>query len=124
MRHAQFANVLLPIALPQVFSYEIPGELANTIAVGQRAIVQFGHRKIVSGLVWEIHQNKPDYEVKAILEKYPSDLNSLQTVGYQEIIAYFNRKHDKQEAINLIKRNSRRYAKRQMTWFKKEKRIH
>jgi tRNA dimethylallyltransferase len=47
-------------------------------------------------------------------------LNSLQTVGYQEIFGYLEGKYDREEAIRLLKRNSRRYAKRQLTWFRKE----
>lgn len=46
--------------------------------------------------------------------------NALQTVGYQEIFDYQDGKHDKDEAIRLLKRNSRRYAKRQLTWFKRD----
>lgn len=45
------------------------------------------------------------------------DLNSLNTVGYKEFFDYFEGKYDYDEAVRLIKRNSRRYAKRQMTWF-------
>lgn len=44
---------------------------------------------------------------------------ALQTVGYQEWFPYFSGEIDKGEVIRLIKRNSRRYAKRQMTWFRK-----
>lgn len=44
---------------------------------------------------------------------------ALQTVGYKEIFDYMDGAYDKQEAIRLLKRNSRRYAKRQITWFKK-----
>lgn len=47
-------------------------------------------------------------------------LNALQTVGYKEIFGYLNDEYDKEEAIRLLKRNSRRYAKRQLTWFKKD----
>ena len=47
-------------------------------------------------------------------------LNALKTVGYKEIFAYLDGEYDKTEAIRLLKRNSRRYAKRQMTWFKKD----
>lgn len=47
-------------------------------------------------------------------------LNALQTVGYSEIFSYFNGDYDREEAIRLLKRNSRRYAKRQLTWFKKD----
>jgi len=46
-------------------------------------------------------------------------LNALQTVGYSEIFGYLEEKYDKDEAIRLLKRNSRRYAKRQLTWFKR-----
>ncbi len=47
-------------------------------------------------------------------------LNSLQTVGYREMFAYFDGDHDLPRAIELIQRNSRRYAKRQMTWFRRD----
>jgi len=47
-------------------------------------------------------------------------LNALNTVGYKEIFAFFNHIHDRSEAIRLIKQNSRHFAKRQMTWFKKD----
>lgn len=49
------------------------------------------------------------------------DNNALQTVGYQELFDYFDEKISLEEAIRLIKRNSRRYAKRQMTWLRKDK---
>lgn len=48
---------------------------------------------------------------------------ALQTVGYQEIFGFMEGLYDKDEAIRLLKRNSRRYAKRQMTWFKKDSEI-
>lgn len=55
---------------------------------------------------------------------YPQrELNALQTVGYQEIFGFLDGLYDKEEAIRLLKRNSRRYAKRQMTWFKRDKEI-
>lgn len=47
-------------------------------------------------------------------------LNALQTVGYSEIFRFLEGKYDRNEAIRLLKRNSRRYAKRQMTWFKRD----
>jgi tRNA dimethylallyltransferase len=48
-------------------------------------------------------------------------LNALQTVGYQELFDHFEGKISFDEAVELIKRNSRRYAKRQLTWFRKIK---
>jgi len=50
------------------------------------------------------------------LVKYQNQ-KALQTVGYRELFSHFNNEIDQEEATRLIKRNSRRYAKRQMTWF-------
>ncbi len=51
------------------------------------------------------------------------DHNALQTVGYTEIFNYLDGKYDRKEAVRLLKRNSRRYAKRQLTWFRKDEEI-
>lgn len=48
------------------------------------------------------------------------ELSSLQTVGYREMFEYFDGKCTLEEAVELIKRNTRRYAKRQMTWFRRD----
>lgn len=50
-------------------------------------------------------------------------LNSLNTVGYKELFEYFDGKITKEKAIELIKRNSRHYAKRQISWFSRDKDI-
>lgn len=51
-------------------------------------------------------------------------LNALQTVGYRELFDYFDGKLTKEEAISEIKKNTRRFSKRQNTWFKKNENIH
>tara|TARA_Y100000589_G_C27095811_1_gene605874 strand:+ start:351 stop:1256 length:906 start_codon:yes stop_codon:yes gene_type:complete len=56
-------------------------------------------------------------EVKSLV-KY-KDLNALQTVGYKEIFRYFDGKNDLSSSIDDIKQNSRKYAKRQLTWMKR-----
>ena len=48
------------------------------------------------------------------------NLNALQTVGYQEIFAFLDQKKSLEEAIAMIKQNTRRYAKRQMTWIRRK----
>jgi tRNA dimethylallyltransferase len=59
-------------------------------------------------------------EIKYILNKgYSKSLNALNTVGYKEIISYLDGEVSLDKAVELIKRNTRRYAKRQMTWFRK-----
>jgi len=50
-------------------------------------------------------------------------LNALNTVGYKEIYGHFDGEYDADTAIELIKRNSRRYAKRQLSWFRRDKEI-
>jgi tRNA dimethylallyltransferase len=52
------------------------------------------------------------------------DLNALKTVGYTELFDYLDNKTFLDEAVELIKKNTRHYAKRQMTWFKKDDSIH
>ena len=60
-------------------------------------------------------------EVKDILnQNYSKNLNSLNTVGYKEIISFLNHEISFEEAVRLIKRNSRHYAKRQLTWRSEE----
>lgn len=51
------------------------------------------------------------------------DLNALQTVGYREIFGFMEGAYDRKEAIRLLKRNTRQYAKRQQTWFRRDQEI-
>jgi tRNA dimethylallyltransferase len=51
------------------------------------------------------------------------ELNALQTVGYKELFLYFDGEMTKEEAVALIQRNSRRYAKRQLTWFRRDEEV-
>ena len=50
--------------------------------------------------------------------------NSLQTVGYREMFAYFDGEYDLHRAIELIQQNSRHYAKRQLTWYNRDPEMH
>jgi tRNA dimethylallyltransferase len=70
---------------------------------------------ILEGLIAEV----------AVLSRrgYDESLNSLQTVGYKEVYSYFKGEINYQEMIALIKKNSRNYAKRQLTWFKNDDRV-
>lgn len=63
-------------------------------------------------------------EVKGLLKRgFDPQLNSLQTVGYKESIAYVRGEIRFEDMVALIKTNTRRYAKRQMTWFRNDSRI-
>ena len=56
-------------------------------------------------------------EAKALLPH--QHLNALQTVGYRELFAHLDGEHSLERAVELIKQNTRRFAKRQLTWLKK-----
>ena len=60
-------------------------------------------------------------EVKKLLEKYKEFPTSMQGLGYKEVKEFLENKISKEEMIEKIKQESRRYAKRQITWFKKNK---
>jgi len=63
-------------------------------------------------------------EVTALKEKgYSDDLVSMQGVGYKEIIEYLNDNISFEESVELIKKNTRHFAKRQLTWFRKEEEV-
>ena len=61
-------------------------------------------------------------EARAVYPK--RHLNSLQTVGYRELFACFDGEYDLNRAIELIQQNTRHYAKRQLTWFRRDPHIH
>ena len=60
-------------------------------------------------------------EVKALLDEGLSpDMTAMQAIGYKEPAAFFRGELTREEAIELIKRESRRYAKRQLTWLRRD----
>ena len=60
-------------------------------------------------------------EVKGLLEKgYSPDLVSMQGIGYKEFVPYFNGECTLEEAVTQLKTNTRRFAKRQLTWFRRQ----
>lgn len=62
-------------------------------------------------------------EVKTILNKYSNFPTAMQGLGYKEIIKYLNGENTIEEAVEIIKQESRHYAKRQLTWFRKNKEV-
>lgn len=63
-------------------------------------------------------------EVEQLMKQgYSKELVSMQGLGYKEIIAYLNQEYSLEEAIYILKRDTRHFAKRQITWFKREKEV-
>ena len=63
-----FAEVLLPIPVPGTFTYRVPYALNDQVRVGQRAVVQFGKTKILSGLIVGLTEQVPSVEVKFLTD--------------------------------------------------------
>ncbi|ACV62958.1 tRNA delta(2)-isopentenylpyrophosphate transferase [Desulfofarcimen acetoxidans DSM 771] len=63
-------------------------------------------------------------EVRGLLDRgYSSQLTSMKSLGYKELGAYLNGNMSLEEAVEMLKRNTRRFAKRQLTWFKRDNKI-
>ena len=76
--------------------------------------------KKINQRVEQMIKNNLIEEAKAIYKKYPpKNLPALSGIGYKEIIDYLDKKITLPEAVSLIKKNSRHYAKRQATWFRR-----
>jgi tRNA dimethylallyltransferase len=80
-----------------------------------RRIEQRVDHMIAAGLVSEVQQ--------ILARGYSRNLNSMRILGYREIASYLYGEITLEEAIELIKRNTRRYAKRQLSWFRRDDRI-
>ncbi|MBK8473998.1 MAG: hypothetical protein IPL33_18520 [Sphingobacteriales bacterium] len=104
------------------------GKPYSSFLAQQTAQRPFRIRKVVLYLPTELLYDRINRRVDAMIadgleaearQLYPyRHLTTLQTVGYQELVEHFERKHNRATAVELIKRNTRRYAKRQLTWFR------
>ncbi|MEK6615197.1 MAG: primosomal protein N', partial [Bacteroidota bacterium] len=67
MEKELYADVILPLTVPNLFTYSVPQHLQKHIKIGQRVVVQFGKKKLYTALVYKIHGNTPEhYEAKQI----------------------------------------------------------
>lgn len=92
----------------------------NIIKIGLELPREELYRNINTRADKMMEQGLPD-EVKNLVSL--KHLNALQTVGYSELFDYLDNKSSLPEAIEEIKKNTRQYAKRQMTWFRKDKEV-
>jgi primosomal protein N' (replication factor Y) len=64
-----FADIILPVPIPKMFTYKIPPLLKQQIQIGARVIVQFGKKKVLTGIIGKVHNKPPQaYEAKPILD--------------------------------------------------------
>ncbi|WP_027356464.1 tRNA (adenosine(37)-N6)-dimethylallyltransferase MiaA [Desulfofundulus thermocisternus] len=95
----------------------------NTLIIGLTMDRQRLYQRIEARVEQMLEMGLVD-EVRSLLKRgYSPYLTSMQGLGYKEIIAYLRGLSTIEEAIYLLKRNTRRFAKRQFTWFKRDPRI-
>lgn len=114
-----------------IFGYPISEAYKNQKCLNEFNIIYYGiyvERKklyeIINARCEKMWLDGLVEETERILKMgYSPNLNSLNTVGYKEAIGYIKGYYNKSDAINLMKQNTRRYAKRQTTWFRKNEKI-
>ncbi|MDN5350088.1 MAG: hypothetical protein PWQ54_1484 [Bacteroidales bacterium] len=84
-RTTLFADVIIPLAVPGTFTYRIPFVLNDQVAVGMRAIVQFGRKKIIAGVISRVHEEIP----KSFSPKYILDLLDERPVVVEKQLQFW-----------------------------------
>tara|TARA_X000000368_G_C23035422_1_gene714373 strand:+ start:922 stop:1830 length:909 start_codon:yes stop_codon:yes gene_type:complete len=113
--------------------YKATGDTLSSFKSGRAKIRPFKIIKIGLKMDRKLLYERIDTRVEKMLEKgllreveslLPfHNKNALQTVGYKEIFAFYNNEYTLEQAVVNIKRNTRRFAKRQLSWFRKDKDI-
>jgi len=92
MMDNHFADIILPLAVKGMFTYLIPDELTDSIFTGSRVLVQFGNRKLYSGIVFKIHDDSPSginiRSISRVLDPFPA-VNEIQLKFWLWISEYY-----------------------------------
>lgn len=87
-----FADLALPLPIPQAYTYRVPQHLLGTFGIGCRVVVQFGKKRVLTGVVLKLHEQPPtEYEARPILdvlEQEPS-INAAQLGFFQWMADYY-----------------------------------
>lgn len=86
-----FAEILLPIPVPGTFTYRVPFAMNDLVRVGQRAVVQFGKTKIMSGLIVSLSEQVPTVEVKYLMDILDDEplVNDIQLRFWDWVKSYY-----------------------------------
>ncbi len=91
-RTTLFADILLPVPITKLFTYRVPFELNDHIDIGYRVVVQFGKKKIITGVVGRLHETPPEvYQAKYIIELLDDEpiMNAKQLELFAWIADYY-----------------------------------
>ncbi len=92
MNKATFIDIILPLALPQYYTYGVPFDEVERLAIGKRVIVQFGKQKMYSGIIQKIHQVKPAEFLPKMIESIMDEeaiLSAREIKLWEWIAAYY-----------------------------------
>jgi primosomal protein N' (replication factor Y) (superfamily II helicase) len=91
MRKTLFVNILLPLPVPGLFTYRLPYDLNEAVAIGKRVVVQFGQKKIFTGLIHSITEKPPQVQAKYILSVLDLNpiVNEVQFRFWEWIASYY-----------------------------------
>lgn len=87
-----FVDVILPVPIPQFFTYRLPRELAPLVKIGSRVVVEFGKARVLTALVAKLHNNPPEkYQAKYISELLDTEpvITPLQLWLFQWVAEYY-----------------------------------
>ena len=87
-----FADVILPVPIPRAFTYRVPFALSRQIGIGYRVIVQFGKKKVLTGIVEKVHESAPErFQAKYILDVLDDvpQVNPLQIRFFHWVADYY-----------------------------------
>ncbi len=87
----QYAQILLPLQLPTMYTYSVPESLFSEIRAGQRAVVQFGSKRLYAGLVMQLTSTAPPGNIKQILYLLDKEsvVNDFQMQFWQWMASYY-----------------------------------
>lgn len=91
-RKTYFVDIILPVPIPRMFTYRSPAEFNDYLQIGCRVVVQFGPRKIITGVIGAIHETPPKkYEAKYLLDILDQEpvVNPLQIDLFQWMADYY-----------------------------------
>ena len=91
-RETKFVDVIVPLAVPNLYTYRVPLELNDALVVGQRVVVQFGKNKLYTAVVASVHDKAPlQYTAKylhAVLDDQPI-VNTIQITFWKWLAEYY-----------------------------------
>ena len=91
MNKATFVDIILPLALPQYYTYAVPFDQVDELAIGKRVIVQFGKQKMYAAIIQKIHREKPAEFLPKLIESIIDEepILSIREIKLWEWIASY-----------------------------------